>query len=115
MSLLDLQYICDIVQRVQVSLFPQALAPVGAIFGGPFGGWIADRWGRKCSLMFNGVPYLVGYLILSYAHYAPTATVFKAVLLAGRFMAGLGMGWSSSVCPVSPKLHVVSYVVNYTL
>ena len=61
--------------------------------------------------MFNGVPYLVGYLILSYAHYASTATVFKALLLTGRFISGLGLGWSCAVCPVSPILHVVSLYV----
>ena len=51
--------------------------------------------------MFNGVPYLVGYLILSYAHYAWTATIFKTLLLTGRFISGLGMGWASTVVSVS--------------
>ena len=78
----------------------QAIAPIGALFGGPIGGSIADRWGRKCSLMFTGVPYMTGYLILSYAHYASTATTFKALLLTGRFLTGLGLGWASAVTPV---------------
>ena len=73
---------------------------MGAIFGGLFGGWIADRWGRKCSLLFCGVPYLIGYLTMSYAHYTPTAMIFKAVLLTGRFITGVGMGWASAVAPV---------------
>ena len=52
-------------------------------------------------MMFCGVPYLIGYLTLSYAHYAPTATAFKVLLLTGRFISGVGMGWASSVAPVS--------------
>ena len=81
--------------------FLQALAAVGAIFGGPISGWVADRWGRKCSMMFCGVPYLIGYLILSYAHYVPIATAFKVLLLTGRFISGLGQGWGAAVAPVS--------------
>ena len=79
----------------------QALAPVGAIFGGPVGGWVADRWGRKCSMMFCGVPYLIGYALMSYAHYIPSAIPFKVFLMIGRFISGLGMGWASAVSPVS--------------
>ena len=77
------------------------MAPVGAIFGGPIGGWIIDRWGRKCGMMFCGVPYLIGYLLLSYAHYVSTALVFNVLLSGGRFFSGIGMGWASAVSPVS--------------
>ena len=79
----------------------QALAPVGAVFGGPFGGWIADRWGRKYSLLFCGVPYVIGYLTMSYAHYTPVNLTFKIILLIGRLISGFGMGWASAVVPVS--------------
>ena len=73
----------------------------GAIFGGLVGGWIADRFGRKCGMMFCGVPYLIGYLLFSYAHYASTASLFFALLFVGRFSTGFGMGWTASNCPVS--------------
>ena len=79
----------------------QALAPVGAMFGAPLSGFLADRWGRKDALVVGGVPYLIGYLILSYAHYMPTALGFKALALTGRFLTGVGMGWAGSVGPVS--------------
>ena len=52
-------------------------------------------------MMFSCVPYLLGYLLLSYAHYSQTATTFNVVLLAGRFITGLGMGWASASSPVS--------------
>lgn len=91
----------------------QALALLGAVFSGPIGGWIADCWGRKCSLMFCGVPYIIGYLLLSYAHYASTATAFKAILLTGRFISGLGVGWSSAVVPVSLYALPFPKVVNH--
>ena len=71
------------------------------MFGGPIGGFIADHWGRKMSLMLGGVPYLIGYLMLSYAHYLPTAVGFKCLILIGRFITGVGMGWSYNVCSVS--------------
>ena len=80
---------------------PQALAPVGAIFGAPVSGVLADRWGRKTALVLCGVPYFIGYLTLCYAHYMPTALGFKALALTGRFLTGVGMGWAGSVGPVS--------------
>lgn len=79
----------------------QALSQVGALFGGPIGGFVADRFGRKCSMLFSGLPYLVGYMIISYAHYSPWAVVFQTLLLFGRFVSGFGMGWASAVVSVS--------------
>ena len=52
-------------------------------------------------MMLCGVPYLIGYMILSYAHYAPTAIAFKVLLFTGRFITGVGVGWASAVVPVS--------------
>lgn len=85
--------------------FPQALAPVGALFGAPISGLMADRFGRKDALVWCGVPYLVGYLILSYAHYMPTALGFKTLAFTGRFLTGVGMGWAGSVGPVRSKIN----------
>jgi len=79
----------------------QAFASVGAMFGGPIAGSIADHWGRKMSLMLCGVPYLIGYLMLSYAHYLPTAVGFKCLMLIGRLFTGMGLGWTASATPVS--------------
>lgn len=51
--------------------------------------------------MLSGVPYLIGYLLISYAHYATTASTFKALLQIGRFISGVGMGWASTATAVS--------------
>ena len=70
------------------------------MFGGLISGPIADHWGRKTALMLGGVPYFIGYLTLSYAHYLPTALSFKALALTGRFITGVGMGWATVAAPV---------------
>lgn len=57
------------------------------------------------SLVFCGVPYLIGYLILSYAHYMSTAYGFKVLAITGRFLTGVGMGWAGSVGPVSQQFY----------
>ena len=63
--------------------------------------WLDCRQGKKCAMMICGVPYLIGYMFISYAHYTPSATAFKVVLCTGRFITGVGMGWASAVVPVS--------------
>ena len=79
----------------------QAMAPVGAIFGGPIAGWIADHLGRKAALMLVGILYLSGYLMIVYSHMLNSATAFKTILLLGRFLTGVGLGWSCLTGPVS--------------
>ena len=77
------------------------MAPIGAIVGGPIAGWIADHFGRKAALMLVGIPYLSGYLMIVYAHMLNSATAFKVVLQLGRFLTGIGLGWSCLAGPVS--------------
>ena len=84
-----------------MNLLIQAVALFGAMAGGPVGGSIADQWGRKISLVLCVVPVVFGFLVISYAHYLPTAVSFKAVLLIGRFFTGIGLGWGTNVGPVS--------------
>ena len=82
-------------------LHTQSFASVGALFGGPIAGLVADRWGRKVALLLAGVPYLVGYLMMTLAHLIGDPTAFKAVLLTGRLLTGVGMGWSCMAGAVS--------------
>ena len=82
----------------------QASSLVGAIFGGPIAGYVADRWGRKFSLVLNSVFYLVGYFVILSAYLATNGVVFKTALMVGRFITGIGMGWSFIVVQVSELL-----------
>ena len=59
------------------------MAPLGAIFGGPIAGWIADALDRKMALLLVIIPYLGGYLMITYAHYGSTAIGFRVVLFFG--------------------------------
>ena len=52
-------------------------------------------------MLFSGLPYLVGYMMISFAHHSVSATAFKVLLLTGRFITGVGMGWASAVVAVS--------------
>ena len=74
----------------------QAFAPVGALLGGPIAGWIADHWGRKAALLLAGVPYLAGYLMIALAYLSGDPVVFKAVLLTGVLLSGVGLHGSAS-------------------
>ena len=76
------------------------MAPVGAILGGPVAGWFADYLGRKIALLLVAIPYLCGYLMITYAHLICDPTGFKTVLFLGRFFTGFGLGWSCLASPV---------------
>ncbi len=78
-----------------------ALGSIGAMIGGPIAGWISDRMGRKPALMLVSIPYLTGYLMITYARFASDAVLFKVVLLIGRFLSGVGIGWASLAAIVS--------------
>ena len=64
---------------------------------------MADRLGRKWSMILAGGPFFLGYSILSFAHYSQTASTFKALMLLGKFIAGVGMGWGSALFSVSQE------------
>ena len=77
------------------------MAPLDAIFGGPIASWISDALGHKMALLLVILPYLTGYMMITYAHYSCTVIGFRVVLLFGRFFTGIGMGWSCLATPVS--------------
>lgn len=82
--------------------FPvQALLAVGAVLGCPLGGVVADRVGRKASLQVGAVPSLIGWVLLFVAQYTTNTSTFKSFLLLGRALVGVGVGWQSTVIPVS--------------
>src|SRR5438045_879876 len=70
-----------------------ASALYGTVLGSLLGGWPADRFGRKATLLWIGVLYFVGAVGSAFA---PNVAVF----IASRFIGGLGIGVSTVVAPM---------------
>jgi MFS transporter, SP family, arabinose:H+ symporter len=70
-----------------------ASALYGTVVGSLIGGWPADRFGRKATLLWIGVLYLVGAVG---SGLAPNITVF----IIARVIGGLGIGISTVVAPM---------------
>jgi sugar porter (SP) family MFS transporter len=70
-----------------------ASALYGTVVGSLIGGWPADRFGRKATLLWIGVLYLVG---AAGSGLAPSVWVF----IAARVIGGLGIGISTVVAPM---------------
>ena len=70
-----------------------ASALYGTVVGSLLGGWPADRFGRKATLLWIGILYLVGAVGSALA---PNVTVF----IAARVIGGLGIGISTVVAPM---------------
>jgi len=80
-----------------------ASALYGTVVGSLIGGWPADRFGRKATLLWIGVLYLVGAVG---SGLAPNVTIF----IIARLLGGLGIGISTVVAPmyiseISPPKH----------
>jgi MFS transporter, SP family, arabinose:H+ symporter len=70
-----------------------AAALYGTVFGALLGGWPADRFGRKATLLWIGILYLVGALGSAWA---PNVGIF----ILARIIGGLGIGISTVVAPL---------------
>ena len=70
-----------------------ASALYGTVVGSLLGGWPADRFGRKATLLWIGILYLIGAVGSALA---PNVTVF----IAARVIGGLGIGISTVVAPM---------------
>lgn len=70
-----------------------ASALYGTVVGSLLGGWPADRFGRKATLLWIGVLYFVGAVGSALA---PNVEVF----IASRVIGGLGIGISTVVAPM---------------
>ena len=73
--------------------FAIASALYGTVFGALFGGWPADRFGRKFTLLWIGLLYIVG---AAGSALAPNV----GTLIVARFIGGLGIGVSTVVAPM---------------
>jgi MFS transporter, SP family, arabinose:H+ symporter len=70
-----------------------ASALYGTVIGSLLGGWPADRFGRKATLLWIGILYLVGAIG---SGLAPNVAIF----IAARVVGGLGIGISTVVAPM---------------
>lgn len=70
-----------------------ASALYGTVVGSLIGGWPADRFGRKATLLWIGVLYFVGAVGSAFA---PNVATF----IAARVVGGLGIGISTVVAPM---------------
>lgn len=92
---------CESLVISEFSLLPQALSPIGALFGSFIAGYITNAFGRKAALVLVMIPYLIGYFIIACSQYVSGNTTLLAVLFIGRFFTGIGLGWSCLAVPVS--------------
>ncbi|KAH6889649.1 sugar transporter [Thelonectria olida] len=81
-------------KNAQVSSNVVSLLTAGCFFGAIAASFINDRFGRRFSLMFFCLVFLVGAAIQTAAHHA------IGQIYAGRVIAGLGIGGMSSITPV---------------
>lgn len=70
-----------------------ASALYGTVVGSLIGGWPADRFGRKATLLWIGVLYFVGAV-------GSALATNVAVFIAARMIGGLGIGISTVVAPM---------------
>jgi SP family arabinose:H+ symporter-like MFS transporter len=70
-----------------------ASALYGTVIGSLMGGWPADRFGRKATLLWIGVLYFIGAVGSGLASNVST-------FIAARFIGGLGIGISTVVAPM---------------
>ncbi|CAO1621661.1 unnamed protein product [Parajaminaea phylloscopi] len=66
---------------------------VGAIIGSLLVGYLADKLGRKRTLVFCDVLFIVGAVVQA-------AISTKWPFVIGRFLMGIGVGAASMICPV---------------
>lgn len=92
-----LLYIKDDFEAVKNSSFLQetivSMALLGAIVGAAAGGWINDVYGRKKATLLADVVFALGAAVMA-------AAPDPYILIAGRFLVGIGVGVASVTAPV---------------
>lgn len=73
--------------------FVAGIMCLGALFGSFAAGPLANSRGRRACILANNVPYLAGFLLLALAQN-------YYMLLAGRFLVGVGVGGSCIGVPM---------------
>ncbi|KAH9324734.1 hypothetical protein KI387_004912, partial [Taxus chinensis] len=92
-----LLYIKDDFRSVEKNVSVQetivSMVVVGAIVGACFGGWFNDKFGRRTAILVGAIVFSLGSIVMACA---PNV----AMLIAGRFVAGLGVGVASVTSPL---------------
>jgi major inositol transporter-like SP family MFS transporter len=70
-----------------------SLIIVGAYFGCLIGSKVSERFGRKSSIVYNNIFFIIGSVMCTVANE-------KYVLYFGRFITGFGFGIETVVVPV---------------
>ncbi|KAI8075365.1 major facilitator superfamily domain-containing protein [Gilbertella persicaria] len=65
---------------------------VGGLFGGFFGGAIQTKFGRKKTIIFNNIGWIIGAILIG-------ASVSPAMFIIGRIFCGLSCGLGSLATP----------------
>jgi MFS transporter, SP family, arabinose:H+ symporter len=73
--------------------FVMASALYGTVLGSLLGGWLADRFGRKRTLLFVGLLYILSAIGCAYANSVE-------LLIIARVIGGLGIGISTVAAPL---------------
>ena len=81
-------------QNAHVSANVVSLLTAGAFFGAILASYLNDTFGRKKSLIFYALIFLVGAAIQTGAHHA------IGMIYGGRVVAGFGIGGMTSITPV---------------
>src|SRR5215469_1625216 len=83
----------DFALPTRLQEFTISVVLIGCILGSAVTGAIADRIGRRWTLLAAGAVFIAGALISAF-------TPNETVLLIGRFVVGIGIGFSSVVAPL---------------
>jgi sugar porter (SP) family MFS transporter len=77
----------------RLQAFTISVVLIGCMVGSVVAGGVADRIGRRRTLFAAGVIFFAGAILSA-------LTPNEAILLAGRFVVGIGIGFSSVVAPL---------------
>jgi SP family arabinose:H+ symporter-like MFS transporter len=93
--------------------FAMATALYGTVLGAAFGGIPADKFGRKKTLFWIGLSFLISSIGAAIANDVTSFMIF-------RFLGGLGIGASSVVAPIyiseiAPAKHRGKLVISFQL
>ncbi|MBV8372663.1 MAG: sugar porter family MFS transporter [Candidatus Eremiobacteraeota bacterium] len=83
----------DFALNTRLQEFTISVVLIGCIAGAAGAGALADAIGRRLTLLVSGLIFLVGALVSA-------LTPNEGILLAGRFVVGIGIGFSSVVAPL---------------